>query len=86
MSLLHNLADARALVASAVQRDQHLLDELAAEMTDRRHKADVLLRQVLAEVADGIRSAAPRRASCASRHDSHGYPAPAGITARPTQS
>jgi hypothetical protein len=54
---LASLADARALVASAVQRDQRLIGELAAELAGRRHKSDALLRQVLVEVADGIRSA-----------------------------
>jgi very-short-patch-repair endonuclease len=55
---LKELADARAVVGSAVQKSRctikHLADELAAGPIRR----SALLRTVLAEVADGVRSAA----------------------------
>jgi hypothetical protein len=54
---LSKLADARTVVASAVQQRRCTVDELEAELRDRRRAGDVLLRRVLAEVAGGIRSA-----------------------------
>jgi hypothetical protein len=54
---LRQLADARTVVASAVQRRLCTVRDLASELADRHDPGDVLLRQVLAEVAAGIRSA-----------------------------
>jgi hypothetical protein len=55
---LHELGDVRAVVADAVQRRRvqiwHLADELAQGPT----MGAALLREALAEVADGVRSAA----------------------------
>jgi hypothetical protein len=52
---LDRLADARTVVASAVQQRRCTVARLAAEHRGRR---DALLRAVLAEVAAGVRSAA----------------------------
>jgi hypothetical protein len=54
---LDRLADARTVVASAVQRRRCSVDQLARELAARRSAGNGLLRTVLAEVADGIRSA-----------------------------
>ncbi|HSZ46153.1 MAG TPA: hypothetical protein VK823_12495 [Streptosporangiaceae bacterium] len=54
---LTRLADARTVVASAVQLRRCTIDDLARELRDRCHGRDAMLRLVLAEVADGIRSA-----------------------------
>lgn len=54
---IRQLADARTVVASAVQKRLCTVRDLAAELADRHDNGDVLLRQVLAEVAAGIRSA-----------------------------
>jgi hypothetical protein len=52
-----DLPDARAVVASAVQQRLCAVDLLAAELADGPIRGSALLRSVLAEVADGIRSA-----------------------------
>jgi hypothetical protein len=57
VSALTNLAEARTVVASAVQQRHCTIDQLVAEVRERRG-GGALLRAVLAEVADGIRSAA----------------------------
>jgi hypothetical protein len=54
---LDELADARTVVASAVQQRLCTVRELAGELADRHDAGDALFRQVLAEVAAGIRSA-----------------------------
>jgi hypothetical protein len=54
---LSSLADARTVVGSAVQQRLCTVDQLATELRDSRPSARALLRSVLAEVADGIRSA-----------------------------
>jgi hypothetical protein len=54
---LARISDARTVVASAVQSRQCKISHLACELQSRRHGDDELLRQVLAEVADGVRSA-----------------------------
>jgi hypothetical protein len=54
---MDRIADARTIVASAVQQRRCTVDELRGELAARHNKGDRLLRQVLAEVADGIRSA-----------------------------
>jgi hypothetical protein len=53
---LRSESDARAIVASAVQQRRCTVDHLAAELRDGHHAGGALLRSVLAEVADGIRS------------------------------
>jgi very-short-patch-repair endonuclease len=55
---LTDLREARALIAGAIQRGHCALESLGQELAEgpRRHSA--LLRQVLAEAADGIRSPA----------------------------
>lgn len=53
---LDNLADARTVVASAVQQ-RHCWIAQVQEEVELRHRGDALLRTVLAEVAAGIRSA-----------------------------
>ncbi len=54
---LCQLGDARTVVASAVQQRLCTVRDLATELAERHDPGDVLLRQVLAEVAAGIRSA-----------------------------
>jgi hypothetical protein len=54
---LSKLPDARTVVGSAVQQRKCTVDALVAELRDRRHSGDGMLRLVLAEVAAGIRSA-----------------------------
>jgi hypothetical protein len=54
---LTRLADARTVVASAVQLRRCTIDDLGRELRDPCHGRDAMLRLVLAEVADGIRSA-----------------------------
>jgi hypothetical protein len=54
---LHRLADARAVVASAVHQRRCTVADLAVELRSRPGGGSELLRTVLAEVADGIRSA-----------------------------
>ena len=51
------LADARTIVAGAVQQRRCTIHDLRQELAYRRGRGSVLLRQVLAEVADGMRSA-----------------------------
>jgi hypothetical protein len=53
---LDRLAEARTIVASAVQQRKCTPDQLSDELTARHNKDDAILRRVLAEVADGIRS------------------------------
>ncbi len=52
-----SVADARTVVGSAVQQRLCTVDQLASELRDGRRRGATLLRSVLAEVADGIRSA-----------------------------
>lgn len=54
---LTQLSDARTVVASAVQLRRCTIDDIGSELRSRRHGHEELLRMVLAEVADGIRSA-----------------------------
>jgi hypothetical protein len=58
VSRLTRLSDARAVVASAVQQRRCTIDQIADELRERHSADQALLRTVLAEVADGIRSAA----------------------------
>jgi hypothetical protein len=58
LSTLTRLAEARTVVASAVQQRRCSIDQLAAELRERRSAGNTLLRLVLAEVADGTMSAA----------------------------
>ncbi|HEY0999112.1 MAG TPA: hypothetical protein VGD83_05695 [Streptosporangiaceae bacterium] len=53
-----SLRDVRALVADAVQHDKCTIKTLATELSQGPNKASVLFREALADVADGIRSAA----------------------------
>jgi hypothetical protein len=53
---LADLADARAVVAGAVQRHQCTVEQLRTELTAGPHRCSALLRSVLAEVVEGIRS------------------------------
>jgi len=55
---LTSLRDVRAVVADAVQRDKCAISRLAAELGEGPAKGSVLFREALADVADGIRSAA----------------------------
>jgi hypothetical protein len=57
VSGLARLSDARTVVASAVQQQRCTVDELKEELANRQGRSSALLRRVLAEVADGIRSA-----------------------------
>jgi len=54
---LTRLSDARTLVAGAVQQRRCTVNELLAELADRNGRECALLRRVLAEVAEGMRSA-----------------------------
>ncbi|MGH3179392.1 MAG: hypothetical protein ACRDPF_36630 [Streptosporangiaceae bacterium] len=53
-----SLRDVRAVVADAVQRDKCTVKTLAAELSQGPNKGSVLFRDALADMADGIRSAA----------------------------
>jgi hypothetical protein len=55
---LPRLRDVRAVVADAVQRDKCTIKNLAGELSQGPAKGSVLFRAALADVADGIRSAA----------------------------
>jgi very-short-patch-repair endonuclease len=55
---LDKLADARAVVGSAVQRSRCTIKQLADELAAGAIRGSAQLRAVLAEVADGVRSAA----------------------------
>jgi hypothetical protein len=55
---LAKLPDARAVVGSAVQRRRCGIWQLADELANGPTRGSALLRTVLAEVADGVRSAA----------------------------
>jgi hypothetical protein len=54
---MNDLADVRAMVAEAVQRRRCSIQHLAEELVAGPVKGSALLRQALAEVAEGIRSA-----------------------------
>ncbi len=54
---LERLSDVRALVAEAIQRHQCTIADLKAELAEGPMRDSARLRLVLAEVADGIRSA-----------------------------
>jgi very-short-patch-repair endonuclease len=56
--LLAEVRDARAVVADAVQRARCSVRELAEEVRDGPMRGSAVLRSILAEVADGIRSTA----------------------------
>jgi hypothetical protein len=56
--LLGDAREARAVVAAAVQRDKVAIWQLADELAVGQRAGSARLRQVLAEVADGIRSVA----------------------------
>jgi hypothetical protein len=51
-----SFSDARALVASAVQKNRCSIAELAAELREGPVRGSARLREILAEVQDGIRS------------------------------
>jgi len=53
---LASLSDARALVASAVQKNRCSIAELTAELEEGPIRGSARLRAILAEVQDGIRS------------------------------
>ena len=53
---LASLSDARALVASAVQKNRCSITELTAELQEGPVRGSARLRAILAEVQDGIRS------------------------------
>jgi hypothetical protein len=55
---MEKLADARAVVGSAVQKGKCTIKQLADELAAGPMRRSALLRTVLAEVADGVRSAA----------------------------
>jgi hypothetical protein len=55
---LEALPDARAIVGSAVQKNRCTVKQLVDELTAGPMRRSALLRTVLAEVADGVRSAA----------------------------
>ena len=55
---LAKLPDARAVVGSAVQRRRCTIRQLADELANGPTRGSALLRTVLAEVADGVHSAA----------------------------
>ncbi len=55
---LDNLRDVRAIVADAVQRGRCQVSDLVAELAAGESTGSVLFREALADVADGIRSAA----------------------------
>jgi hypothetical protein len=55
---LRRISDVRAIAAGAVQQDLCTVAELAREVGRRHLRETGLLREVLAEVADGIRSPA----------------------------
>lgn len=56
--LLADLRDARAVVADAVQRGRCTVGDLAAELRGSPIRGSAMLRSVLGEVAEGIRSTA----------------------------
>ena len=55
---MEKLADARAVVGGAVQKGKCTIKQLADELAAGPMRRSALLRTVLAEVADGVRSAA----------------------------
>jgi hypothetical protein len=55
---LTSLRDVRAVVADAVQRSKCAIGSLVTELSEGPAKGSVLFREALADVADGIRSAA----------------------------
>jgi hypothetical protein len=55
---LDKLADARAVVGSAVQKSRCTVQQMAGELAAGPIRGSAQLRAVLAEVADGVRSAA----------------------------
>jgi hypothetical protein len=55
---LTSLRDLRAVVADAVQRDRCTVSQLASELRSGPVRGSAMLRSVLAEVAEGIRSTA----------------------------
>lgn len=54
---LSDLAEIRAVVASAIQARRCTVDQLAQELRGGPVRGSALLREALAEVADGVRSA-----------------------------
>jgi hypothetical protein len=56
--LMTDITQVRALVAAGVQRRKVSVAQLAAELTVGQRQGSALFRQALAEVADGVRSAA----------------------------
>lgn len=58
VSALTGLAEARTVVASAVQQRRCSIDQIVTELRERHSTGNALLRAVLAEVADGTDSAA----------------------------
>jgi hypothetical protein len=81
---LGDLAEVRALVAGAVQRRDCPLSALARELRDGQMRESARLRQVLEEVAGGVRSVTEaefrdliKRAGCRSRCSTPGCSPPA---------
>ncbi len=58
MRALTSLRDVRAVVADAVQRDRCTIKTLTTELDAGPNKGSALFREALADVAEGIRSAA----------------------------
>jgi hypothetical protein len=56
--LLDEVREVRAVVAEAVQRGRCTIGELGAELADGPMKGSAMLRSALAEVTEGVRSAA----------------------------
>jgi hypothetical protein len=56
--LMSDLSEVRAVVAEAVQRGRCSIQQLAGELAAGPVRGSALLRQALAEVAEGVRSAA----------------------------
>jgi hypothetical protein len=71
---LAELADVRAVVASAVQRGRCRVEQIEAELFRGPHRGARLLRAALAEVADGVRS--PAEADLRTLVAESGLPAP----------
>src|SRR5215469_10941353 len=63
-----HIGDVRAVVAGAVQRGKCPIGRLRYELDSGSRRGSALLRQALAEVADGIRSAAEADLQAVIRH------------------
>src|SRR6266487_1854543 len=54
---ISEICDVRAIIANAVQRDKVRVGDLARELATGQAVGSALIRDVLAEIADGVRSA-----------------------------